>query len=35
MKEKISIRLTDSDKTAYIELDDLRSPKDFCETLVT
>ena len=27
MKEKISIKLTDSDKTAYIELDDSRSPK--------
>jgi uncharacterized protein len=27
MKEKISIKFTDSDKTAYIELDDSQSPK--------
>jgi uncharacterized protein len=27
MKEKISIKFTESDKTAYIELDDSRSPK--------
>ena len=27
MKEKISIKFTDSDKTAYIELDDSPSPK--------
>ena len=27
MKEKISIRFTDSDKTTYIELDDSQSPK--------
>jgi uncharacterized protein len=27
MKEKISIEFTESDKTAYIELDDSRSPK--------
>ena len=27
MKKKISIKFTDSDKTAYIELDDSRSPK--------
>ena len=27
MKEKISIEFTDSDKTAYIELDDSQSPK--------
>jgi hypothetical protein len=27
MKEKISIKFTDSEKTAYIELDDSQSPK--------
>ena len=27
MKKKISIKFTESDKTAYIELDDSRSPK--------
>jgi uncharacterized protein len=27
MKERISIKFTDSDKTAYIELDDSQSPK--------
>jgi hypothetical protein len=27
MKEKISIKFTDSDKTAYIELDDSQSPR--------
>jgi len=27
MKEKISIKFTESDKTAYIELDDSQSPK--------
>jgi uncharacterized protein len=27
MKEKISIKFTDSDKTTYIELDDSQSPK--------
>jgi hypothetical protein len=27
MKEKISIKFTDSDKTTYIKLDDSRSPK--------
>ena len=27
MKEKISIKFTDSDKTVYIELDDSQSPK--------
>ena len=27
MKDKISIKFTDSDKTAYIELDDSQSPK--------
>jgi hypothetical protein len=26
MKEKISIKFTEPDKTAYIELDDSRSP---------